>query len=177
MACKGASTKLLSMGDWVLTPFARKTIVIASIIAMAVSTSACSRIKLHQGYIVDSSLLDAIQPGIDNRDSVEKTLGRPTFISQFGAKEWYYVARDTRQLAFAIPKATGQMVLRVRFDDQGNVAAIDRTGMEKVANIRPNADKTPTLGRDSNFFRDLFGNIGTVGSGTGDGASTADNPN
>jgi outer membrane protein assembly factor BamE (lipoprotein component of BamABCDE complex) len=164
------------MGEWVLTPKSSKTALIIALGAVTLTTAACSRIKLHQGYIADSSLVDAIQPGIDNRDSVEKTLGRPSFISQFGGQEWYYVARDTKQLAFARPTPTAQMVLRVRFDATGNVTAIDRAGMEKVARINPNGDKTPTLGRDSNFFRDLFGNIGTVGAG-GEGAGTADNPN
>jgi outer membrane protein assembly factor BamE (lipoprotein component of BamABCDE complex) len=164
------------MGVWVLTPISRKIALLMSLSAAVLATSACSRIKLHQGYIADATLLDAIQPGVDNRESVEKTLGRPTFISQFGGNEWYYVARDTKQLAFAIPTATAQLVTRVRFDESGNVTAIDRAGMEKVAKVKPNGDKTPTLGRDSNFFRDLFGNIGTVGAG-GEGAGTADNPN
>lgn len=145
-----------------------------ALIALA-ATAGCTRVRGHQGYIVDPLLADAIQPGVDNRESVSRTLGRPTFAGQFDANDWYYVARETRQLAFAQPKATEQIVLHVRFDAAGNVAAVEKSGVEKIASIDPIGDKTPTLGRDRSFFQELFGNIGQVGA-VGQGAGTADNP-
>ena len=51
-----------------------------------------------------------------------------------------------------------------QFTAAGNVATVDRTGLEQVARISPEGDKTPTLGRDRSFFEDLFGNIGAVGA-------------
>jgi outer membrane protein assembly factor BamE (lipoprotein component of BamABCDE complex) len=150
-----------------------------AIVAVAlVVTSGCTRIRGRQGYIADQTLVAAIQPGVDNRESVEKTLGRPTFASQFGTQDWYYFSRETRQLAFSRPQATNQMVLRVRFDAAGNVAGIDKAGAERIAKISPNGDKTPTMGRDRGFFEDLFGNIGTVGAGgAGGGAPNGGSPN
>jgi outer membrane protein assembly factor BamE (lipoprotein component of BamABCDE complex) len=144
-------------------------------LGLIASLAGCARIRDHKGYVVDSGLISSIQPGIDNRDSVAKTLGRPTFAGQFNDRDWYYVSRDTRALAFSNPRAEKQLVLAVHFDQAGNVASVERTGLEKVASISPNGDKTPTLGRKRGFFRDLFGNIGRVG-GTTTG-STADNPN
>jgi hypothetical protein len=85
------------------------------------------------------------------------------------------VSRNTKQLAFATPSPVEQLVLRVRFDAAGNVAAVDRSGLEKIARINPEGDKTPTLGRDRSFFEDLFGNIGAVGA-VGQGGGSADNP-
>jgi outer membrane protein assembly factor BamE (lipoprotein component of BamABCDE complex) len=150
------------------------TIAIAAVVLAA--SAGCTRIRDHKGYIADSVLIQSIQPGIDNRESVTRTLGRPTFVGQFDDKTWYYVSRDTRQLAFSEPKPKEQMVLAVRFDAAGNVTAIDKTGLEKVASISPDGDKTPTLGRERGFFRELFGNIGRVG-GVSQGGGTADNPN
>jgi outer membrane protein assembly factor BamE (lipoprotein component of BamABCDE complex) len=124
----------------------------------------CAQLRGRQGYIVDPVLTDAVTPGVDNRESVEKTLGRPTFVGQFGNNEYFYVARETRQLAFANPRPTAQIVLRVAFDPAGNVTAVDRKGLENVARINPEGDKTPTLGRDRSFFEDIFGNIGAVGA-------------
>jgi outer membrane protein assembly factor BamE (lipoprotein component of BamABCDE complex) len=137
----------------------------------AIALSGCARVRTHQGYLVDNMLVDSIQPGIDNRDSVEGTLGRPTFVSQFGTQDWYYVSRDMRQLAFANPKPKEQTVLRVRFDAAGNVVGIDKAGLDKVADISPKDGKTPTLGRERSFFEDIFGNIGAVGAGGARGAS------
>lgn len=130
----------------------------------AMSVGGCAQLKGRQGYVVDPVLTSAIAPGIDNRESVERTLGRPTFVGQFGNNEYYYVSRETRQLAFANPRPVGQQVLRVRFDAMGNVAEVDRTGLELVSKIHPDGKKTPTLGRQRSFFEDIFGNIGAVGA-------------
>ena len=142
----------------------------------ALGASGCTQVRGHQGYIADTTLVDGIQAGVDNRESVTKTLGRPSFVGQFTPNDWYYFARTTKQLAFALPRPTEQMVLRIRFDNSGNVAAVDKAGLEKVARIHPDGDKTPTLGKDRSFFEDLFGNIGSVGA-VGQGGGTADNPN
>jgi outer membrane protein assembly factor BamE (lipoprotein component of BamABCDE complex) len=142
----------------------------------AMGTAACTPVRTHQGYVVDTALVDAIQPGIDNRDSVLQTLGRPTLTSQFNEGEWYYVSRDSSNMAFQGPKTKTQLTLRVRFDASGNVVAVDRMGAEMIASIDPYGKKTPTLGRHSNFFQDLFGNIGTVGApGTGGPGGGGDN--
>jgi len=148
----------------------------ALVLVVGLGASGCTKVRGHQGFIADQVLIDGIQPGIDNRASVEKTLGRPSFVAQFTPNEWYYVARNTKQLAFALPTPTDQTILRVRFDAAGNVASVDKRGIEQIASINPENDTTPTLGRDRGFFEDLFGNIGSVGA-VGQGGGTADNPN
>ncbi|MBA3897275.1 MAG: outer membrane protein assembly factor BamE [Sphingomonadaceae bacterium] len=152
----------------------RAPILVLTLAAVA-ATGGCARVRGHQGFVADQQLVDAIKPGIDNRESVTRTIGRPTFAGQFDANDWYYVARETRQFAFAQPRPVQESVLHVRFDAAGNVASIEKTGIEKVASINPVSQTTPTLGRHRSFFEDLFGNIGTVGS-TANGAPTTDNP-
>ena len=124
--------------------------------------SGCLGIKEHKGYVLDTELASAIQVGVDNKASVEKTLGRPSFAGQFSENDWYYVSRDTKTVAFRSQKVMDQKILHVRFDSAGNVASVNTTGKELVANISPNDDKTPTLGRKRSFFDELFGNIGTI---------------
>jgi outer membrane protein assembly factor BamE (lipoprotein component of BamABCDE complex) len=142
--------------------------------ALAVLASGCTAIHDHRGFIVDRALVDSVQPGVDNKLSVERTLGRPTFASEFGDPAWYYVSQDTRQLPFHSPQTTGETVLRVRFDARGNVQGVDKAGMEHVVRLSPDHKITPTLGRNRNFFEDLFGNIGSVGAGgVGGGAPGA----
>ena len=139
-------------------------------LALALTVGGCTQLKGRQGYVVDPALTEAVTPGVDNRESVERTLGRPTFVGQFGSGDYYYVSRETRQLAFAKPRPIAQQVLRIRFDAAGNVAAVDRTGLELVSKISPEGDKTPTLGRERSFFEDIFGNIGAVGAPAPGGA-------
>lgn len=138
------------------------------IAVMGLGMAGCTKLRSHQGYVVDADLVNAVQPGVDTKQSVMQTLGRPTFVGQFAENEWYYVSRDSRNFAFNRPRAHEQTTLRIRFDNAGNVTAIDRTGVDQVAQISPSDRKTPTLGRETSFFQDLFGNIGTVGApGTG----------
>lgn len=135
---------------------------VAVIVAAGLALSACAGIREHRGFVIDPTLAEGIQVGIDNKDSVTKTLGRPTFTGQFDPNDWYYVSRNTAQLAFRDPKVNEQTVLRVQFDQAGNVASVQKTGKELIARVEPSGDKTPTLGRKRSFFEELFGNIGTI---------------
>lgn len=149
-----------------------KTVGYILLMGSVIAVSGCSRLRTHQGYIVDPTLAETVAVGVDNKESVQTTLGRPTFASQFDKNQWYYIARDTEQLAFSRPKATSQLLMTISFDDAGNVTNVARSGVETIVKINPDGDKTPTLGRDRNFFQDIFGNIGTVGApGVGGGGA------
>jgi outer membrane protein assembly factor BamE (lipoprotein component of BamABCDE complex) len=139
--------------------------------AAALGTAACAekQIQNNQGYIADEELANSVQPGVDNKESVEKALGRPTLASKWDDNVWYYISRNTRQLAFARPVPATQRILIIRFAPDGSVAGVDRRGLEQVADLTPNSDKTPTLGREATLLEDLFGNIGTVGAAPGAG--------
>ena len=139
-----------------------------------VALGGCAEVRDHKGYVVDSTLINTVQPGVDSKDSVSKVLGRPTFDSQFdGANTWYYLSRDTRSMAFSTPHPVQQTLLAVRFTTNGDVASVQRTGVETVREIKPYGKKTPVLGAHRSFFSELFGNIAP---GTTDRAGTADNP-
>jgi outer membrane protein assembly factor BamE (lipoprotein component of BamABCDE complex) len=141
-------------------------------LAIAATASACTPLRSHQGYVVDADLVNTIEPGVDNRESVAQTLGKPTLTSQFDDSTWYYVARETRNMAYNSPKPSGQTTIIIKFDSAGNVTSVGKTGADLIASVNPYGRKTPTLGRDNGFFEDLFGNIGTVGApGTTGGTS------
>lgn len=140
----------------------RAAVVLAAALTVL---SACTAIRESRGYIVDPLLMDSIQPQIDNQQSVEGTLGRPTFTSQYGAPTWYYVSSITGQRPFNRPRIREHSVLAVKFDAAGRVTEVGRSGLDQVVFLDPNGDKTPTLGRERGFLEDLFGNIGQVGGG------------
>ncbi|MEW4448807.1 outer membrane protein assembly factor BamE [Qipengyuania sp. JC766] len=142
----------------------RKTMLAAAVLAGATALGGCSSIRENRGYVADSLLSSSVQPGIDNQQSVEATLGRPTFTSQFGEPTWYYVSSVTGRAPFIRPRIKEHDVLAVRFDAAGNVVAAERSGIEQVAYLSPDGDETPTLGRERGFLEDLFGNIGSVGA-------------
>jgi outer membrane protein assembly factor BamE (lipoprotein component of BamABCDE complex) len=138
--------------------------------AAALAAGGCSSIRENRGFIADPTLTAAVAPGVDNKRSVQATLGQPSFESQFGEPTWYYVSSITERRPFASPRIGVHSVLAVQFDAAGNVASVERTGLDKVVYLSPDGDETPTLGRERSFFEDLFGNIGAVGAPGAPGA-------
>ena len=136
-------------------------------IAVLGLAGGCTALRSHQGYIIDADLVNSVQPGVDNRTSVIQTLGKPSFASQFNNGEWYYVARDSRNLAYE-PQAKSQVTLnRVR------PAGWCRTS-RAPASIGRSVGRTasPRRWAASAAFRGVFGNIGSgrpAGAGTGGG--------
>lgn len=160
MQIKRPTTQTIARSRVVST--AAKVAVLAGTLAVL---GACSSIRETRGYVTDNVLLRSIKPGLDNQRSVEGTLGRPTFASQYGEPTWYYVSSVTGRRPFVRPRIKTHGVLAVKFDDAGNVTGVERSGVDKVVYLRPEGDKTPTLGRERGFLQDLFGNIGAVGAG------------
>ena len=137
---------------------------IGLLLVLAAAVPGCSSIANHRGYIIDPVLIQSVQPGVDNRVSVERTLGQPTFTSQFGDPVWYYIGSNTAQAPFTDPRIVDHTVLAVTFDAAGNVASAERTGVDQVVRLSPDGAATPTLGKERSFLEDLFGNIGQVGA-------------
>ena len=109
---------------------------IGVVLGVAALAGGCSSIVGHKGYLADEVILQSVQPGVDNRTSVERTLGQPSFKSQFGDPVWYYVSSTTTQRPFTVPRISEHTVLAVRFDPAGNVLSAERSGLEQVARIR-----------------------------------------
>lgn len=150
-----------------MIPTAR--LILLPLLLLGVAGCNTRQMLNNQGYIADEELVSSVQPGVDNKESVEKALGRPTMAAQWDDNVWYYMSRNTKQLAFARPVPKDQRILIVRFGADGTVTAVEKHGMEKVADISPDPDKTPTLGREASLLEDLFGNLGTVGAAPGAG--------
>ena len=120
----------------------------------------------HRGYILDKELAANIQVGVDNKDSVAKTLGRPSFTGQFNANDWYYFSRDTNTVAVPQPRASPTRTCSTSASTPPAMSPRSaRPARKLVVAINPVNDKTPTLGRKRSFFDELFGNIGVLNSG------------
>ena len=135
--------------------------------ALVTALPGCSRIRDSKGYVADEQLIGALQTGVDNRASVQKTLGRPTLVSEVDPNTWFYVSQTTRQLAFLKPKPNAHQVLVVNFDAKGNLAQVRKLGLNDIVNVSPSGDKTPTLGKETSFWQELFGDVGKFGPAGG----------
>jgi outer membrane protein assembly factor BamE (lipoprotein component of BamABCDE complex) len=169
-------------GNWLraeeimMTVISARRFLAPALVLAAFGASGCTQLRTHQGYVIDADLVNSVQPGVDTRKSVLSVLGTPTFAAGFQQQgDWYYISRDARNFAYNNPHVKSQTTLRISFDAKGTVTGIDRTGKEQIASISPMKKTTPTLGRKTSFFQQLFGNIGTVGAIGGGGSSQPSN--
>lgn len=142
---------------------ARNILKFSLIASAALATSACGNGRALRGYVFDTELADAIQPGVDNRASVETTLGTPTMKATFDDGTWYYISTTVRIRPIFWPDAKEHRVLAVSFNDSGVVSDVNNLGLEDMREVNNVGDKTPTKGRKLNFFEQIFGSIGRFG--------------
>jgi len=147
--------------------------------AVALTTVAgCSNKDSYRGYMFDPALSDAILPGVDNRISVESTLGSPTLESTFDENVWYYVNRVDRNRSFYWPEPKSRKIMLVRFNNQGTVSEVTNYDLSSAQDIDPVKDRTRTRGSELSFFQELFMNVGRfVGAQGGPQGSGGPGPN
>lgn len=140
-------------------------------VGLALAVTACGNGRSIRGYVFDKELSDAIQPGVDNQISVQATLGTPTIASQFDNKTWYYVSTQVRVRPIYWPDPKEHRVMAISFADNGVVSEINNYDLDDMRKVNPVADKTPTRGRNLNFFQQLFSGIGSFGGAPTQGPS------
>jgi len=155
----------------------RKTVSCALVLAASLAVSACGNGRAVRGYIFDNELANAILPGVDNRQSVQSTLGGPTLTAGFDDDTWYYISTTVRVRPVFWPDPKYHRVMAVRFDDTGVVAQIDNFDMTHMTKIDPVDDKTPTRGRKLNLFQQIFGNVGRFSGQAPVGSGSTTGPN
>ena len=150
----------------------------ASIIASAgLALAACGDGRAVRGYVFDPQLADAIQPGVDNRVSVESTLGTPTIKATFDDSTWYYVSTQVRIRPVFWPDPKEHRVLVVGFNDRGVVSSVNNLGLEDMREVESVGDKTATKGRRLSFFEQIFGSIGRFSGQAPTGSGENRGPN
>lgn len=144
---------------------------------LAVSALAGCTVSVDQrGHLPDPDKLSEIHPGTTTRDDVAKILGTPSSTGVFDSKDWFYISRKTKQVAFFDPDVLDQQVFVVRFDDKGVVSAVDHKDLKDGRDIEPAPGATPAPGRELTFLEQILGNLGRFNKGGGGGAGKDSGP-
>lgn len=138
-----------------------KLLSLPALLALTLASTACSPIVRTNGSMFDTDTLTQLQPGVSRDSDVAALLGTPTTESTFDPRhEWYYVGQRTEQRAFFAPEVTDRQVLRIRFDDNGVLTAVDRLTLADGEDIDPNSRTTPTVGHELTVLEQVMGNVG-----------------
>src|SRR3954469_21973731 len=79
-------------------------------IAFAAGLGGCVSTVDQRGNLPDAEKVAEIRPGGTRRDEVTKILGTPSSIGVFDSKNWYYISRKTKRVAFFDPDVLDQQV-------------------------------------------------------------------
>jgi len=91
--------------------------------------------------------------------------GEPSYRQKFEGKGWYYVGEETDQVTFFKPNLLKRQVIFILFDDKERVVSMTFYDSLEQAQFDYASEKTPTLGRDPAFFKEVFGSVGKFDEG------------
>jgi outer membrane protein assembly factor BamE (lipoprotein component of BamABCDE complex) len=130
-----------------------------TLIATTAFLAACEPTVASRGNILDPDRLAEVKTGTSTREDVATKLGTPTVVSTFDDKIWYYVGRQTEQYSFFDPKVIKQQAIKVTFDEQGVVSAVDQLDLSEAHDVETVDRATPTFGNDDTLIKQLLGNL------------------
>ncbi|MGH7030213.1 MAG: outer membrane protein assembly factor BamE [Stellaceae bacterium] len=141
-------------------------------VSAAIALAGCAATVDQRGNLPPPNEIAQIHPGKTTKDQVASILGTPSSVGVFNDKDWYYISRRTKQVAFFDPKVTDQEVYIVDFNDDGVVQAVDHKTLRNGRDIEPVARTTPAPGRELTFLEQIIGNLGKFNGGGGGGGSS-----
>ena len=131
-------------------------------LALSLLLMACTPIFSNHGYIPTDDDLAVLQVGVDTRETVAATVGRPAASDLLGDEAWYYVQSRWKTLGAAAPVEIDREVVAITFDPVGKVANIERFGLE-IGRIVPLSRRVTTTNiRGRGVLAQIFGNIGKL---------------
>ena len=138
--------------------------------ALAMTTilagAACTPDTAIRGNLPRPDKLEQVKAGLSTRNDVRELLGPPSNVGTFNDKVWYYISQKTEDVPMNVPQVRERTVIAVHFNDTGIVDEIRTLDKDAGRAIAPVARTTPSAGHEPSLIRDLFGNIGKVGSDT-----------
>ena len=155
----------------------RRSLVLPVWIAVTLAAPAlggCVASVDQRGNLPEPDKFAQIHPGITTREQVAKILGTPSSTGVFNDKNWYYISRRTKQVAFFDPDVLDQQVYVVNFDATGVVRGVDHKDLKDGRDIEPAPGATPAPGRELTFLEQVLGNIGRFNKGASSSSDSGD---
>jgi outer membrane protein assembly factor BamE (lipoprotein component of BamABCDE complex) len=123
--------------------------------------AACNPRIDYRGKLPDLEQVEKIKPGVSTIYDVLGLIGSPTFETEYGPKQWFYVYKKTETTSFFRPDVKEKNMLAITFNEHGLVQKVE--DMDPVdSEIDPIRYKTKTVGEDQPFLQQVFSNFGRV---------------
>lgn len=132
-------------------------------IFLSISLVSCKFRIDKSGYIFDNIDTNFIQKDITSKNSLLKNMGSPSIVTWIKDDEyWIYYSEEVKHILFMKPSIIDRNIILLKFNG-------DRVNYFKKLDLNDqdgkffsNLNKTYVKGHKSNFFKELFSNVGTV---------------
>lgn len=131
-------------------------------VVLSLGLAACQPIYSNHGYVPTDQDLALLKVGIDTRESVEATIGRPAAEGLLNDEAWYYVQSHWKTVGPAEPVELTREVVAISFGATGLVENIERFGLDQGRIVPLSRRITTTNIRGKGVLAQIFGNIGKL---------------
>ena len=134
-------------------------------LVMLLETSCVPRVS-QLGHFPNAKLISEVKQSKMTKQQVLEKLGSPSAVGTFEDNRWYYITRETEQVAFYEPVLTKSDIILIEFDGAGITKKVEKISNDAARDIEPVARITDTKGHNMSFLEQLFGNLGVAKPGT-----------
>ncbi len=137
---------------------------IFKIFLIVVFITSCAGKQIVSGNLPDLQRLSLLEIGKDNKESVSKILGTPSFEGTLGDNSYYYIGTLSSKFAFLKQKVDKQYIIELKFNNQSFLKDVYFYDKSKSIDVAMSDLETTTYGIKKSFFRNLIDNFG-LGAG------------
>ena len=148
-----------------------RTARLAGAMAAALALSACAAQVRNHGYVPTDADLEEIVVGVDDKASVESTIGTPSVAGVLNEDGYFYVSQQVRAYGWREPVVIDREIVAISFDSRGVVSNIERFGLEDGNVVALSRRVTDSNVQGITFLRQLLGNLGRLAPGFGNGGA------
>ena len=125
---------------------------------------ACATLYQNHGFVPTEAELAVLEVGVDTRETVATTIGRPSAQGLLNDVGWYYIQSRFKLIGGREPQEVDRQVVAITFTEAGVVANVERFGLEAGQVVQLSRRVTAPNVKSASVLRQIFGNIGRINS-------------
>ncbi|UWQ17104.1 outer membrane protein assembly factor BamE [Jannaschia sp. M317] len=143
----------------------RRFLRFAAAAFLSVGLTACAATFRDHGYVPSEADLQSLIVGVDTRDTVEASVGRPSATGVLRGDAWYFVQSRVRNFGWRAPQTIERELVAISFAPDGTVENIERFGLEDGKVVTLSRRITKTTIKEFGLIQQIVRNFGRINIG------------